>query len=154
MHHGFAATAGQAQNARVSESPKEDGARDGGAGVHSAEEAERAAEATADATPLDSAWAEVLAAWEDPGAHERFLALCEAMGAAAEAGARYRSVRDGDAERAADAQARLDQLVARALARLQLERSEVSPAPRRWVFVIALIAMACLLSGALRMLLG
>lgn len=143
----------------MSESPKEDGARDGGAGVHSAEEAERAAEAAeraalADATPLDSAWAEVLAAWEDPGAHERFLALCEAMGAAAEAGARYRSVRDGDAERAADAQTRLDQLVARALARLQLERSEVSPAPRRWVFVIALIAMACLLSGALRMLLG
>ncbi len=108
----------------------------------------------AEAAPVEAAWQAVLDGWEDPGAHERFLALCEAMGVSAEAGARYRSLRESDPARAAEAQKRLDQLVARALARLQLERSEVSPRPRRWLFLLAVLATICLLTAATRMMLA
>ena len=103
---------------------------------------------------LDDAWQAVLSDWDDGGAHERFLALSDAIGAAAEAGARYRAIRDEDPERAEEAQRRLDQLVARALARMQGARTEVSPRPRRWLFLLALLAASCLLMAAARMLAG
>ena len=50
--------------------------------------------------PIEVAWREVEASWEDEAAHKRFLTLCQSFDRLADAGARYRAVREGDEERA------------------------------------------------------
>lgn len=68
---------------------------------------------------LDAQWSAVLAAWDDPESHRRFLALAEFLDCLGEAGRRYREIRDADPARAALAQARIDEIVGRAMARLR-----------------------------------
>jgi hypothetical protein len=61
---------------------------------------------------LSEAWNEVLANWRDDDAHRRFIALCEASGRLDFAGGCYRSVRDGDPEREAEARRRVSAVLA------------------------------------------
>ena len=75
--------------------------------------------------------------WGDEEAHRRFIGLCDVMGRLDEAGARYRTVREGDPARAEEAGRRIDQVVARALVTLQAERSEPTEGAPRWLLWLA-----------------
>ncbi|MEM1417986.1 MAG: hypothetical protein AAGH15_24020 [Myxococcota bacterium] len=106
------------------------------------------------AEALEAAWAEVLSHWDDPGPHERYLALAEALGRQADAGARYRAVREAEPERAAEAKRRIDQLVARALVRLHATRTPPRTSSRRWLFLVAMLVALALLGTAAAVVLG
>ena len=47
-----------------------------------------------DEDPVEVAWREVLAHWTEEPAHKRFIALAQALDRLADAGRRYREVRD------------------------------------------------------------
>jgi hypothetical protein len=74
---------------------------------------------------LASAWANVERDWASDDAHRRFLALCSAYDRLAEAGKRYRRVREEDPARAVEAERRIDGLLA--LATEQLLRQKTPP---------------------------
>jgi len=90
------------------------------------------------ADALVASWEAVLRDWESDDAHRRFLALGAATGRLAEAGQRYRQVRDGDAARAAEAERRIQAVLA--LATEQLLRQK-TPAPERGTPRLTLIAL-------------
>ena len=71
---------------------------------------------------VESAWRELEAAWQDDAAHRRFIAFCSVHGQLAEAGRRYRQVRDGDPVRSADATRRLSAILGAAFATLDATR--------------------------------
>ena len=84
-----------------------------------------------DGDPLVRAWDEVLAAWNDEGAHERAIALADALDRLGELGARYRSVRVGGGARAADAERYQQQILGRALGRMaRTPRPDAAPKSR------------------------
>lgn len=98
---------------------------------------------------LERAWRDVLAAWDEGGRHERFLALADVKGALAEAGKRYRAVRESDADRRAEAERRIDEILGRAMARMQLlEQREPTKARSRMEWV-AFGVSAALIAAAL-----
>ena len=101
-----------------------------------------------DEDDLDRAWAEVLAAWDDEKAHSRFVALAGATGRHAEAGRRYREVKETDPARRAVAERRIDEILGHAVAHA-LGARRVEPAVARsrleWIALgvsTALIAAA------------
>jgi hypothetical protein len=100
---------------------------------------------------FDVAFRELEAHWSEDKAHKRFIAFCAAQGALAEAGKRYRKVREEDPARAEEAARRIDAVLAQALQHMQLTKSEVKPATRnlRWVVgacvCLALFALLTLL---------
>lgn len=99
--------------------------------------------------PVDRAWAEVLAAWGDDAAHKKLVALCAALGRLPEAGKRYREIRDSDPSRRAEAQKRIEQLLAAAMARLEVERAPRDDrSKRRLLFVVALALMLAMIGAA------
>ena len=77
----------------------------------------------ADADVYAEAWTRVEAAWDDPDAHARFQALCAETGRLAEAGTRYRAVRESDPSRAEVASRQIDKLHALALTQLSSHRA-------------------------------
>jgi hypothetical protein len=87
--------------------------------------------AGASTASLDAAWGEVEARWGEDAAHRRFLALARSLGELPSAGRRYREVRDTDPRRRAEAERRLTQVMAQALAHLDEARSARKPAQRR-----------------------
>ena len=94
---------------------------------------------------LEEAWAQVQRRWDDDRVHQRFIAVCDAVGRLDEAGARYREVREQDPERATEAKRRIDQIVTRALATLQAQRVDPPKRPRRglfWVSVLVFLAIS------------
>ncbi len=92
--------------------------------------------------PVDEAWEKVDQAWDDPEAHRRFIALCRAVGRLAEAGRRYRDVRENDPARAESAKAQIDALIAAAMVEMQAHRSPPPVArARRWLTAAALLLM-------------
>lgn len=95
--------------------------------------------------PIEAAWAKLLEEWDDDAAHARFLALASALGCLAEAGRRYRTVRDEDSERSARAFAQIDRLLALAMKGLEATKTEVTP--RRGKTTMLLIAIG--VSGAI-----
>ena len=102
---------------------------------------------------LSEAWDEVLARWDDPAAHKRFLALADLRGALAFAGTRYRAVRDADPSRRSEAEARIDQLLGLAMVRVQTLRAPTPSGHRRleWVaFGVSVTLVAAALYQALR----
>lgn len=102
---------------------------------------------------LEEAWGRVLAAWEDADAHKRFLALADLQGRLAFAGQRYRAVRETQPERREEAAARIEQLLARAMVRMQTLREPPRTGRSRveWVaFGVSAMLMAAALYQALR----
>jgi hypothetical protein len=100
-----------------------------------------------DADPLDAAWAEVEAHWDDPAPHKKFLALADTLDRLADAGKRYRSVRDEDPGRAPRASQQIDALFGIAMTRMSTLRAPPPKARRRLDYIafgisIALIAAA------------
>jgi hypothetical protein len=101
--------------------------------------------------PFETAFRELEAHWTEDAAHRRFIAFCATQGALAEAGKRYRKVREEDPERREEAARRIDAVLAHALQHMQLTKSEVTPTARnlRWVVgacvCLALFALFTLL---------
>lgn len=96
--------------------------------------------------PIDEAWARVEADWGSEEAHRRFVGICLALDRLPEAGKRYRSVRETDPARGADAARHIETLIVMATQRLQDTR--VAPATDEhkrtltWVaFTIMLLLM-------------
>jgi hypothetical protein len=104
---------------------------------------DRASEPVGDA--LEPAWQAVLAAWDDPAAHKRFLTLCASTDRFADAGRRYREIRDTEPERADVARAQIDKLLAMAMQNLEALKTE--PRARNAKSTMTLIALG--VSGAL-----
>ena len=75
--------------------------------------------------PIDEAWAKVEAEWGSEDAHRRFVGVCVALDRLAEAGKRYRKVRETDPARREDAVKQIDTLIV--LATQQLEDTRVGP---------------------------
>ena len=95
--------------------------------------------------PIDTAWAEVEADWSSEAAHKKFLTLCASLDRLAEAGKRYRAVKESDPERAEVATAQIDRLLGLAMQNLQVLKSE--PRTRSGKQVLFLIALG--ICGAL-----
>ncbi len=94
-----------------------------------------------EAAALDAAWAHVLEHWDEEAAHEAFLTLCAQTGRLAEAGRRYRNVREGDdPERAEEAARRIERLLAMAAASLRAERSDPDAFRRKGKATLTLLA--------------
>jgi hypothetical protein len=85
--------------------------------------------------PFDAAFRELEAHWTEDAAHRRFIAFCATQGALAEAGRRYRKVREEDPERRDEAARRIDAVLAQAMQHMELLRSEARPPSHnlRWV---------------------
>ncbi|MEM8606718.1 MAG: hypothetical protein AAGF92_06410 [Myxococcota bacterium] len=97
--------------------------------------------------PIDEAWGQVEADWQDEEAHRRFVGVCVALERLPEAGKRYREVRERDPERRDDAIAQIDKLLT--LATQQLQDTRVPPSTRehkrtlQWVaFGVMMMLMA------------
>jgi hypothetical protein len=98
---------------------------------------------------LERAWSEVLGAWDDERAHQRFLVLADATGRLAEAGRRYRDVREREPERRAVAERRIDEILGKAIAQMKvIESSEPAKARSRLEW-IGLGVSAALIAAAL-----
>src|SRR5687768_16634181 len=74
---------------------------------------------------LESAWKDVLDAWDDDAAHKRFLILADSSDQLAEAGRLYRELKARDASRSAAAQQRINEILAKAVARMKVARTPV-----------------------------
>jgi hypothetical protein len=94
---------------------------------------------------VESAWQRVLREWEDEKAHKAFLMLCASTGQLAEAGRRYRDVRERDPERAEVAKAQIDRVLGLAMQSLSTLKTE--PTQRSARTKMLLIAMG--VSGAM-----
>lgn len=97
---------------------------------------------------LERAWQDVLAAWDEGDRHKRFLVLAEAKGALAEAGKRYRGVKESDAARRADAERRIDEILARAMAQMKLVEQREPTKGRSRVEWVAFGVSAALIAAA------
>jgi len=74
--------------------------------------------------PIEVSWAAVEARWNEDQAHRSFITLASTLGRLADAGAKYRVVRDTDPEREEDARRRIDQLFAQAAQGLRVVHTE------------------------------
>ena len=87
--------------------------------------------------PFEAVWQEVVSAWSDEAAHRKFIAFCASQGALAEAGKRYRRVREEDPDRAKQAARWIDAVLAAAMENMQLMRGIEEPAaqarPLKWL---------------------
>lgn len=107
-----------------------------------------------DADPIDAAWDALQEAWDEPGAHKRFLAVCVGHDRLKDAGMRYRSVIDGDdPKRRAVAERQIDRILASAMSNLEAHRT---PPPRRntKLLLVALVVFVLLVGGATWAVLG
>ncbi|AKF07291.1 hypothetical protein [Sandaracinus amylolyticus] len=103
---------------------------------------------------LERAWNDVLAAWDDGDRHKRFLVLAETTDRLAEAGRRYREVKEHDPERRAEAERRIDEILGRAMARMKvIEQRDEKPSRSKLEWV-AFGVSAALIAAALYQLLG
>ena len=89
--------------------------------------------------PIDAAWAQLEADWDDEAAHKKFLTLCQAMHRLPDAGRRYREVREGDPDRADVAAAQIDRLLTLAMQGLEVLKTE--PPRRSGKTVMFLVAL-------------
>ena len=87
---------------------------------------------------LAAAWEDVERDWENDDVHRRFLALCAVSDRLAEAGQRYRNVRESDPTRAPSAKRQIDALLALATERLLLQKT---PPPEKGTPRLTFIAL-------------
>lgn len=97
---------------------------------------------------IESAWESLCASWDSDDAHRKFLALCESFERLDAAGQRYREMAESDDPRAAGAQKRIDELVVRAMAKMQAVRVEPSGRPRTFVLLLGIVLVVILLGFA------
>jgi hypothetical protein len=101
----------------------------------------------------EATWRLVLANWDDPAAHKRFVTLCHATGALAYAGGKYREVLNAADGRETGAREQIDAVISLAAADLFAHRP---PNTRR--APIARIVLTLISAGALlytlRLLMG
>lgn len=106
---------------------------------------------------LEAAWGKLLEDFADEDAHRRFQALASTLGKLPEAGARYRKVRDDDADPAKKEVARrqIERLLGLAMQSLAVEKSppRKPQQDRRLLFIAAGITIVMLLYVA-RIVLG
>ena len=104
--------------------------------------------------PIDEAWERVEADWANQDSHRRFVAVCVALDRLAEAGKRYRAVRDTDPARRDEAVRQIDGLIA--LATQQLQDTRVVPAShehKRTLTWVAFFIMLLLMGAGILLLL-
>jgi hypothetical protein len=99
--------------------------------------------------PIESAWHEVLAQWEDERAHKAFVLLASSTGCLAEAGRRYREVQESDPARADVAKRETDRILALALQGLTTLKSEPPRTSKALLMAIAFAVMSALIISAL-----
>jgi hypothetical protein len=103
-----------------------EGEREGDAArpdVAPAAAAETVAAPTGEDDPIERAWSETTTRWDDPKAHQIFVALCSSTGRLAEAGRRYREARK-DPARAARADEQIERILGIAMQSLAATKSE------------------------------
>lgn len=92
----------------------------------------------------EATWELVLANWDDPAVHKRFVTLCQATGALAFAGGQYRQVVNSADEREAVAREQIEAVIALAAADLFAHRP-----PKTRAASIARLVMTIVSAGAL-----
>ena len=97
---------------------------------------------------IDAAWRRVEDTWDDDQAHRVFVATCLRHNQLPEAGRRYKAVRDGGPSRRAEAERRIEGLIALALSTMRDQRTEPSRSPHR-ALLITTIALCAVLLGIL-----
>jgi hypothetical protein len=105
-----------------------------------------------DGDPLTRAWDEVLAAWQDEAAHERAIALADALDRLGELGARYRAVREAGGVRAADVERYQQQVLARALGRMARTPRQDAGQKSRFEYVLYGVSATLLAAAVWSML--
>lgn len=96
---------------------------------------------------IEAAWRRVEAEWDDEQAHKAFVTLCASTDRLAEAGRRYRAVRESDPARAEVAAAQIDRILG--LAMQSLAALKTTPSVRSAKRMVLLVAMG--VSGAIVM---
>ncbi len=106
--------------------------------------------------PIESAWEKLQSEWDDPEAHERFIALCMTQDRLAEAGRRYRKVRDEDEdeERRAEAERQIDRILTRALSTLEVLKSPPPPKRNTALLLLATAVFVLLVGTATLAIMG
>jgi hypothetical protein len=105
--------------------------------------------------PVEVAWAAVEASWESAEAHKKFLVLCDSLDRLAEAGRRYRAVKEASPERRAEAERRIDELLGLAMARVRVDKVEPTKARSRveWIALgLSLVLLSAALFSMVRMM--
>lgn len=123
-------------------------------GVVSRDFSERALDGERAIDPVSEAWRAVEADWSSTEAHRRFLAVCDSLDRLAEAGRRYRIVKETDPNRRAAAEARIEELLGLAMKRVRLDRTEPSQRRSRleWVALgLSIVLVTAAILSALRM---
>lgn len=114
-----------------------------------------AAEAASDGDPIDAAWAVVEASWESAEAHKKFLVLSDSLDRLADAGRRYRAVKDADPKRRAEAAKRIDELLGFAMARVRVDKVEPGKVRSRveWIALgVSIVLISAAVVSMMRML--
>ncbi len=104
--------------------------------------------------PFERIWRNVEADWADDAAHRKFIAFCAAQSALAEAGRRYRHVRETDSARAEQAKRWCDAVLAAAMQNMQLAKTDTEPprAAKLIGWISFAISGALIVYGALALL--
>ena len=122
------------------------------------ERSERAASAAAvlrEGDPIEEAWAAVEASWDSPEAHKKFLVLCDTLDRLAEAGQRYRRIKETDPARRAEASKRIDELLGFAMARVKVDKVEPAKVRSRveWIALgVSIVLVTAAVVSMMRML--
>ncbi len=92
-----------------------------------------------EADPLEAAWQKLDAEWDEPRAHEKFIALASTLGRLPDAGAHYKEVRDkhADPARRESARKHIDALFGIAMRSLGAMKTEKPKGQDKRVLFIA-----------------
>jgi hypothetical protein len=105
--------------------------------------------------PIAEAWAAVEASWDSPEAHKKFLVLCDTLDRLAEAGQRYRRIKENDPARRAEASKRIDELLGFAMARVKVDKVEPAKVRSRveWIALgVSIVLVTAAVVSMMRML--
>jgi hypothetical protein len=110
---------------------------------------------SAEGDPIEEAWAAVEARWDSPEAHKKFLVLCDTLDRLAEAGQRYRRIKETDPARRAEASKRIDELLGFAMARVKVDKVEPAKVRSRveWIALgVSIVLVTAAVVSMMRML--
>lgn len=97
---------------------------------------------------VQRAWETVRSRWDDDKAHQAFVTLSASTGRLAEAGRRYRDVREHEPERAARAEAQIDRILGLAMQNLAALKTERSPQSAKTRMALVSFGIALAFTGA------